>query len=282
MRTFITFTLGSGILFSVAGCVPQQKYDDMLNAYRSKEQQVHEAQAEIETLRSNERMLREQLQNADNDFKRAISQLDSREMDIDQLRMDYEAFKVAVDNLETVALPATLNMALKKLSDQHAELLSYDPETGMLRFSSDLTFELGSASLSSAAKQTLSQLAAILNSADAMSFEAQVVGHTDNVPIRRPATRAKHPTNVHLSAHRAISVRNAMVNDGISANRVQIAGYGEYRPIAPNGTKGAAANRRVEIYLQPMPAEMLTAAPATTEEESTRTVVDPAEEEPLK
>ena len=57
---------------------------------------------------------------------------------------------------------------------------------------------------------------------------------------------------MHLSAHRAISVRDALVGDGVSANRMQIAGYGEFRPIVPNGPNGAAANRRVEIYLTPL------------------------------
>jgi chemotaxis protein MotB len=79
-----------------------------------------------------------------------------------------------------------------------------------------------------------------------------VVGHTDNVPIRRGSTAAQHPTNMHLSAHRAISVRDALNADGVTANRFMVAGYGEFRPIVTNGARGADANRRVELFLVPM------------------------------
>ena len=162
-------------------------------------------------------------------------------------------------------------------------MLSYDERTGMLRFSSDLTFDLGSASLSSAANQTLGQLAAILNSKDALGFEIRIVSHTDNVPIKRPATRAKHPTNTHLSVHRSIAVRDALVRDGIAPNRTQVAGYGQYRPIAPNGSRGAAANRRVEVYLFPMSESNMAADNADPAPTATATAPDtPAEEEPLK
>ena len=283
MRSIVVFSLGSAILLSTAGCVPQEKYDDMLNAYRSKEQQLHEAQSEIETLQGNERMLREQLQNADADIKRALGQLVSRVDDISRLRNDYEAMLDTVSGFDVGPLPPALNEALVRLSAQHPDLLSYDERTGMLRFASDLTFDLGSATLSSPAKQTLNQLAGILNSDEALNFEIRVVGHTDNVPIRRPATRAKHPTNLHLSAHRAIAVRNAMVSDGVSEARVQIAGYGEYRPIAPNGPKGAAANRRVEIYLFPMAADAMVEMKPKNETTTTeRTATGNTDQEPLK
>jgi hypothetical protein len=69
---------------------------------------------------------------------------------------------------------------------------------------------------------------------------------------------AQHPTNMHLSAHRAISVRDALVSDGVTANRMQVAGYGEFRPIVPNGANGAAQNRRVEIFLTPLTVPVVT------------------------
>ena len=268
MRRIVATMIGSAVLFSAAGCVPQQKYDDMLNAYRSKEQQLHQTNAEIETMRGNERMLREQLQRANADVTRAMGQLGASDEAIARLRSDYEAMLDTVSSFDVGPLPAQLNEALVRLASQHKNLLSYDERSGMLRFSSALTFDIGSSTLSSTAKQTLSQLASNLNSKDAINFEIRVIGHTDNVPIKRPATRAKHPTNTHLSVHRSIAVRDALVSDGVSPNRTQVAGYGQYRPIAPNGTRGAAANRRVEIYLSPMPdtgvANSGNTAPTTT------------------
>ena len=45
-------------------------------------------------------------------------------------------------------------------------------------------------------------------------FDLVVAGHTDDVPIKKAATKAKHPTNWHLSVHRAISVANVKVTSG--------------------------------------------------------------------
>jgi hypothetical protein len=42
------------------------------------------------------------------------------------------------------------------------------------------------------------------------------------------------------------------VRDGVSAPRFQVAGYGEYRPIAANASGGSRENRRVELYLSPL------------------------------
>jgi chemotaxis protein MotB len=83
------------------------------------------------------------------------------------------------------------------------------------------------------AVSTLSQLATILNQGKATSLEVRVVGHTDSVPVSNPATRAKHPNNVYLSAHRAISVRDALTQAGVEPVRVQVAGDGEFRPSVP-------------------------------------------------
>jgi len=41
---------------------------------------------------------------------------------------------------------------------------------------------------------------------------------------------ALRPTNMYLLAHRAISVRDALVSDGVAANRMQVVGYGEISP----------------------------------------------------
>ena len=114
-------------------------------------------------------------------------------------------------------------------------------------------------------------------------LEVRVVGHTDNVPIRRSSTAAQHPTNIHLSAHRSISVRDALVGDGIDANRFMVAGYGEFRPIAANGARGSEMNRRVELFLVPMPTvEAVTTRSNTSAPSPAKTVNATEEGENLK
>ena len=171
-----------------------------------------------------------------------------------KLGQDYDELLRRVSAWDFGPLPADMTSALESLAAQYPDMLTFDAKRGMLRFSSDFTFDLGSADLKGNAADGLRKLAGILNSDTARSFEVRVIGHTDNVRIANAATRAKHPTNWHLSAHRAISVGEALISNGVSAVRLQVAGYGEYRPVVPNPAKGGSAqNRRVEIFLLPMP-----------------------------
>ena len=72
-------------------------------------------------------------------------------------------------------------------------------------------------------------------------------GHTDDVPIRN----ARFPSNWELSTARAVAVLDLLATQfGVPAERVSVAGYGQFRPIADNGTaEGRAANRRVDIVI---------------------------------
>lgn len=246
-KRFTVLAIASAAL---SACVPQQKYDDLLTAYRGQEQQLLAMQGDLQTARSNEDRLRAQLASAAGDLEQLQAIRNGAKGDIDKLLADYERLLKQVGNLNVGPLPAELNKALADLAAQYPDVLTFDQRSGMLRFSSDFTFASGSASLNKNAESLVAKLATILNTPIAQPFEVKVVGHTDTQPIRRVA--AQHPTNMHLSAHRAIAVRDALVGDGVSANRMQVAGYGEFRPIVPNGANGAAQNRRVEIYLTPL------------------------------
>jgi serine/threonine protein kinase/outer membrane protein OmpA-like peptidoglycan-associated protein len=129
----------------------------------------------------------------------------------------------------------------------------YDANKGIIRFEGDLLFAPGSDEVLPTAAELLKELCRILNTEQAREFDIIVAGHTDDLPIRRPAVLAKHPTNWHLSAHRAISVRDIMTNNGIASERVKIQAFGESMPLVPNGPNqgGNPRNRRVEIYIVP-------------------------------
>jgi chemotaxis protein MotB len=133
------------------------------------------------------------------------------------------------------------------------DMVTYDASMGIVKFKSDLLFEKGSDVVSPTAIESVKSLCGILNTEQAKEFDVIVAGHTDDIPISRPETKAKHPTNWHLSAHRAISVADVMIDTGIVPQRVSVRGFSEYRPVAPNapGKKGNPQNRRVEIYIVP-------------------------------
>lgn len=72
-----------------------------------------------------------------------------------------------------------------------------------------------------------------------------IEGHTD--------ADGSNEYNQYLSEARAQSVRKIFLDGGIPAERIEIKGYGESKPIADNDTSaGKAQNRRVEIVLVPV------------------------------
>lgn len=146
-----------------------------------------------------------------------------------------------------VALDSATDAALRNLAAQHSDMLEYDPATGALRFKSDVLFDSGRDTVKEAAKPTLRQFAQILNST-AAQYDVRIVGHTDSQPIR--AAAARHPTNMHLACHRAISVRGELVNSAVAPERCEAAGRGEFDPIVANSASGnTPRNRRVEVFL---------------------------------
>ena len=150
------------------------------------------------------------------------------------------------------ALPVELTTLLEDFAKDN-DMVTYDASRGIVKFKSDLLFERGSDKVKSSAATSVKALSAILNSEQARKFDAIIAGHTDDMRIARPDTKAKHPTNWHLSVHRAISVKDVMESSNIEPKRMSVRGFGEYRPIAENlpGRKGNPQNRRVEIFIVP-------------------------------
>ncbi|MHC4583985.1 MAG: OmpA/MotB family protein [Planctomycetota bacterium] len=148
------------------------------------------------------------------------------------------------------ALPVELSTLLEDFASKH-DIVTYDSNRGMIKFKSDLTFEKGSDKVQASAVQAVKLLCGILSSVEAKDFDAIIAGHTDDMRIAQQATRQKHPTNWHLSAHRAIAVLNVMTGNKVDPKRLSIRGFGEYRPLEANKANkgGNPQNRRVEIYI---------------------------------
>jgi outer membrane protein OmpA-like peptidoglycan-associated protein len=72
-----------------------------------------------------------------------------------------------------------------------------------------------------------------------------VVGHTDNV--------GSNDYNQKLSERRALSVAQYLESKRVNSMRLAISGKGETMPVAANTSEGGRqANRRVEIYVEPV------------------------------
>ena len=101
-----------------------------------------------------------------------------------------------------------------------------------------INFDFGKSTIRDESKPIIDQIVQMLK--DNQDLKLSVEGHTDNV-----GTPASNKT---LSEARAKSVVLAIVGQGISADRLSPAGYGQDKPVADNNTEeGRAKNRRVEL-----------------------------------
>jgi chemotaxis protein MotB len=74
----------------------------------------------------------------------------------------------------------------------------------------------------------------------------RVEGHTDDRPIQT----SEFPSNWELSAARAASVVHLFMDRGITADRLAVMGFGQYRPTMSNlNVSGRNANRRVAVLI---------------------------------
>ncbi|MDB6122320.1 MAG: OmpA/MotB domain protein [Pedosphaera sp.] len=107
-------------------------------------------------------------------------------------------------------------------------------------------FDSGEANLKPDGESVLRKIATIL--AGHAELKIQVIGNTDNVPIRN-----RFASNWELSTARALAAVHFLTEKaGVDPRRVGAAGYGEHRPIADNSTaEGRAKNRRIAITILP-------------------------------
>jgi outer membrane protein OmpA-like peptidoglycan-associated protein len=101
-----------------------------------------------------------------------------------------------------------------------------------------INFDTGKSVVKPESQPIIEQIVQMMNSNP--DLKIGVEGHTDNVGT--PAS------NKSLSEARAKSVVSAIIGQGITAERLSPAGYGQDKPIGDNNTEeGRAKNRRVEL-----------------------------------
>jgi chemotaxis protein MotB len=104
-------------------------------------------------------------------------------------------------------------------------------------------FDTGSDKIKASSAAAFGRLADVLRQNQS---GVRVEGHTDNVPIHN----GRFSSNWDLSTARATATVRALLEYGLSPERMVVAGYAEYRPIASNDTpEGRAKNRRVDIVV---------------------------------
>ena len=128
-----------------------------------------------------------------------------------------------------------------KLSEQLNSILqTRDSARGLIVSMSDVLFDTGKYSLKPGAREKLAKVAGILLAYPGLNIE--VGGYTDNV--------GGDAMNQTLSENRAGSVRDYLVQQGVSTNSVSARGFGNTLPVASNdNSSGRQQNRRVELLV---------------------------------
>jgi len=152
--------------------------------------------------------------------------------------------------LASAAIGAGVGAGVGAYMDKQEERLAQIPGTTvervddnmlLVRFDSDILFEVNSASLNSSSQGNLSQAASVLSEYNKTAIIAQ--GHTD--------ASGSEEYNQDLSERRARSVANYLVAQGIDGTRISALGYGEQHPVASNDSpSGRELNRRVDLLLK--------------------------------
>jgi len=145
---------------------------------------------------------------------------------------------------DTVELKAQLEGVLGDAIDKHEIVVQQTSEGLIISLRDFGFFNSGDAQLLPGAAVQIKRTAEVLIQ---HGLELRVEGHSDDQPIHTAAFQS----NWELSTARATSVLNLLLNDAnFPPNKISVAGYGPYRPVADNGTpEGRRANRRVDLVI---------------------------------
>ena len=107
-------------------------------------------------------------------------------------------------------------------------------------FKSDVLYDVNSSTLKPGAYTEINRVSQVL--VQYPQTNVQIAGHTDST--------GAEAYNQNLSEARAMSVKNALVGQGVDPGRLQTIGFGEGQPVADNSTEaGRQLNRRVVVTI---------------------------------
>jgi chemotaxis protein MotB len=228
------------------GMVGQQAAQTKLSATRT---QLSEVQRKYKQSAQSEHDLTQQ--NAEQ-----TKRLAEQQNDLLELKTRLGVAEAARGELEEASAELQQSLAeVKHMTQQFQRMIdsgkleiSYRRGRMIVELPAAVLFASGSGDLSDDGRSALREVAAVLRKVPGKRFI--VAGHTDNVPISKAQTGFED--NWALSAARAVTVTQALINAGLHPSHLVAAGYGEYDPVASNtSARGRQKNRRIEIVLEP-------------------------------
>jgi outer membrane protein OmpA-like peptidoglycan-associated protein len=191
--------------------------------------------AQLDTAKAQSDAARAQSDMAANQAASAAA-VTAAQADADQSRLAAQQAQMNAQQAETdkAAMRARLSEQLNSI------LQTRDTARGLIISMSDVLFDTGQYSLKSGAREKLAKVAGILLAYPGLNIA--VGGYTDNI--------GGDEMNQKLSENRATSVRDYLVQQGVTANSVSATGFGNTSPVASNNSSaGRQQNRRVELLV---------------------------------
>jgi outer membrane protein OmpA-like peptidoglycan-associated protein len=189
------------------------------------------AQAEADTAAAERAQAQAQLQQAQSDAARAAAMADQQKAEAEAARQ-----RQAADE----AIRQKEEQRQRLLNQLNQVLETRDTPRGLVVSMPDVLFDTASYTLKPAARERLARISGIVLAYPDLRLEIE--GHTDSV--------GSDAYNQTLSEKRAGSVRDYLVDNGVSINNVIARGLGKGNPVADNSTAaGRKLNRRVEMIV---------------------------------
>ncbi len=145
---------------------------------------------------------------------------------------------------DTAELKTQLEGVLGDAIDKHEIVVQQTSEGLIISLRDFGFFNSGEAELLPGAAEQLRRTSQVLIQ---HKLEVRVEGHSDDQPIHT----SQFQSNWELSTARAMSVLRVLIDRaGFPPEKISIAGYGPYRPVADDATpEGRRMNRRVDLVI---------------------------------
>jgi chemotaxis protein MotB len=233
----------------------QERLQKLLGEARSRAEKTEELEAKLNLIDSDVEAKSNALENSKAKVQGLEGELETLNRRRDELVQQLQAKESLVDDLNAKhkAAEEQLNTLRSEMAtvtkSAELEIQNLKDSVTLIRMDSDIVFRPGSTRIRQGGQVVLDKVIEYAQSVPDRVISLE--GHTDSVPISTDK-RDRFPSNWELSAARAGSAVRYLQENGIAAERMRIAGYGEHRPVADNGTEeGRSANRRLEIVLSP-------------------------------
>lgn len=157
-----------------------------------------------------------------------------------QAAAEADRLRQQADQQRQEAIRQKEEMRARLLNALNQVLETKDTDRGLVVNMPDVLFDSGQYTLKPAARERLARISGIISAYP--DLKLQIEGYTDST--------GSDEYNQRLSEKRAGSVRDYLVDAGVSINNVLARGMGKSSPIADNSTAaGRKLNRRVEMIV---------------------------------